>query len=123
MLAGILQIIFGVLKLGRYVTMMPYTVISGFMSGIGVILIILQLAPFLGQASPKGGVVGTVQNIPTLIANINPIETLLAVITVAILFLYPAKLKEIFTTSAFSVNCRDFNCRIIFGQCGYSSYW
>ncbi len=51
-----MQIIFGFLKLGRYVTMMPYTVISGFMSGIGVILIILQFAPFLGQASPKGGV-------------------------------------------------------------------
>ena len=94
MLAGILQIIFGFLKLGRYVTMMPYTVISGFMSGIGVILIILQLAPFLGQASPKGGVVGTVQNIPTLISNINPLETLLAVVTVAILFFYPAKLKK-----------------------------
>ena len=94
MLAGVFQIIFGFLKLGRYVTMMPYTVISGFMSGIGVILIILQLAPFLGQASPKGGVIGTVQNIPTLISNINPLETLLAVITVAILFLYPAKLKK-----------------------------
>jgi SulP family sulfate permease len=94
MLAGILQIVFGLLKLGRYVTMMPYTVISGFMSGIGIILIILQLAPFLGQASPKGGVVGTVQNIPTLLSNINPLETLLAVITIAILFLYPAKLKK-----------------------------
>ena len=94
MLAGVMQIVFGLLKLGRYVTMMPYTVISGFMSGIGVILIILQLAPFLGQASPKGGVVGTVQNIPTLIAGINPVETLLAVVTVAILFLYPAKLKK-----------------------------
>ena len=94
MLAGVFQIIFGLLKLGRYVTMMPYTVISGFMSGIGVILIILQIAPFLGQASPKGGVIGTVQNIPSLIGNINPLETLLAVITVAILFFYPAKLKK-----------------------------
>jgi SulP family sulfate permease len=94
MMAGILQIIFGVLKLGRYVTLMPYTVISGFMSGIGVILIILQLAPFLGQASPKGGVIGTVQNLPTLISNINPIETLLAVLTIAILFFYPTKFKK-----------------------------
>ena len=94
MLAGIFQIIFGMLKLGRYVTMMPYTVISGFMSGIGVILIILQIGPFLGQASPKGGVIGTVQNIPTLIGNINPLETLLAVITVAILLFYPSKLKK-----------------------------
>ena len=94
MLAGVLQIVFGVLKLGRYVTLMPYTVISGFMSGIGIILIILQIAPFLGQANPKGGVVGTVQNLPTLISNINPIEALLALVTVAILFFYPAKLKK-----------------------------
>ena len=94
MLAGVFQIIFGVLKLGKYVTLMPYTVISGFMSGIGVILIILQTAPFLGQASPKGGVIGTVQNLPTLIAGINPLETVLAGLTVAILFLYPSKLKK-----------------------------
>ena len=94
MLAGIFQIIFGFLKLGRYVTLMPYTVISGFMSGIGIILIILQIAPFLGQVSPKGGVIGTVQNLPTLISNINPLETLLAALTVAILFFYPSKLKK-----------------------------
>ena len=94
MLAGVFQILFGVLKLGKYVTLMPYTVISGFMSGIGVILIILQTAPFLGQGSPKGGVIGTVQNLPTLIANINPLETVLAGLTVAILFLYPSKLKK-----------------------------
>ena len=94
MLAGIFQIIFGFLKLGRYITLMPYTVISGFMSGIGVILIILQIGPFLGQASPKGGVIGTVQNLPELLANINPLEAVLAALTVAILFLYPSKLKK-----------------------------
>jgi SulP family sulfate permease len=95
MLAGVFQIIFGFLKLGRYVTLMPYTVVSGFMSGIGVILIILQTAPFLGQASPKGGVIGTIQNLPQLIANINPLETFLAVLTVVILFVCPRKLKKI----------------------------
>ena len=95
MLAGVFQIIFGVLKLGKYVTLMPYTVISGFMSGIGVILVILQTAPFLGQAPPGGGVIGTIQNLPTLIANISPLETLLASLTVAILLLYPAQLKKI----------------------------
>ena len=94
MLAGVFQIIFGFLKLGKYVTLMPYTVVSGFMSGIGVILIILQTAPFLGQASPKGGVIGTVQNLPSLIANINPLETLLAGLTVAILLFYPSQLKK-----------------------------
>lgn len=94
MMAGLFQILFGFLKLGKYVTMMPYTVISGFMTGIGLILIILQIAPFLGQASPKGGVIGTIQNIPNLISNINPLETVLAVMTVVILYVVPSKYKR-----------------------------
>jgi SulP family sulfate permease len=95
MMAGIFQILFGVFKLGKYVTLMPYSVISGFMSGIGVILIILQIAPFLGQAAPKGGVLGTVKAIPDLIANINTPEMILGVLTVAVIFLVPKQLKRL----------------------------
>jgi sulfate permease, SulP family len=95
MLAGLFQIIFGIFRLGKYITLMPYSVISGFMSGIGVILIILQIAPFLGQASPKGGVLGTLQSMPQLLANIKPVEAALAALTVAILFLMPSKLKRV----------------------------
>ncbi|NWF59433.1 MAG: SulP family inorganic anion transporter [Fischerella sp.] len=94
MLAGIFQILFGIFKLGKYITLMPYSVISGFMSGIGIILIILQIAPFVGQPNPKGGVLGMVQNLPQLLSNINPIETLLGVLTLAIIFLMPSKLKR-----------------------------
>ncbi|MGB3655858.1 MAG: SulP family inorganic anion transporter [Rivularia sp. (in: cyanobacteria)] len=93
-MAGIIQIILGALKLGRYVTLMPYTVVSGFMSGIGIILIILQTAPFLGQKSPGGGVMGTVQNIPNLIANIQPLETILALLTIAILVFSPKQINK-----------------------------
>ena len=82
MLAGVFQIGFGLLRLGRYVTQMPYTVISGFMSGIGLILIILQLGPFLGQASPKGGVIGTLQALPQLLAGARPLEVSLALTSV-----------------------------------------
>lgn len=95
MMAGVFQIIFGSLRLGKYVTMMPYTVISGFMSGIGIILVILQLAPFLGQASPPGGVVGTLRGIPDLLANVQPSETLLALITVSIIWFMPARFKRL----------------------------
>jgi len=69
MLAGVFQILFGIFKLGKYITLMPYSVISGFMSGIGVILIILQIAPFLGQKAPKGGVLGTIQALPELLTH------------------------------------------------------
>lgn len=95
MLAGLFQIVFGFFKLGKYITLMPYSVISGFMSGIGVILIILQIAPFLGQPAPKGGVLGTVMAIPQLIANVNPPEAILGAITLAIIFFMPKKLKRL----------------------------
>ncbi|NBD14745.1 MAG: STAS domain-containing protein [Cyanobacteria bacterium] len=95
MMAGGFQILFGVLRLGRYITMLPYNVISGFMTGIGVILIFVQLAPFLGQETPEGGVLGVLKNLPTLITNLDPWETLLGVITLAILFLYPSRWKRV----------------------------
>jgi SulP family sulfate permease len=94
MLAGLFQIIFGLFKLGKYITLMPYSVISGFMSGIGVILVILQIAPFLGQAPPKGGVLGTVAAIPALLANVNPPEVILGAVTLAIIFFMPKQLKR-----------------------------
>jgi SulP family sulfate permease len=94
MLAGLVQIIFGIFKLGKYITLMPYSVISGFMSGIGVILIILQIAPFLGQSAPKGGVLGTVLAIPDLVAKANPSEAILGAVTLAIIFLMPKQLKK-----------------------------
>ncbi|TVQ55242.1 MAG: SulP family inorganic anion transporter [Spirulina sp. DLM2.Bin59] len=94
MMAGIFQILFGLLKLGKYITMLPYNVISGFMSGIGIILILLQIGPFLGEAPPKGGALVVLQNLPTLIANLNPWETALGTITLIILFCYPRSWKK-----------------------------
>ncbi len=94
MMAGIFQILFGVLRLGKYITMLPYNVISGFMSGIGIILIFLQISPFLGQKTPPGGVLGVLRNAPNLLANINPLEAVLGSITLAILYLYPRHFKK-----------------------------
>lgn len=94
MLAGVFQILFGLFRLGRYVTLMPYSVISGFMSGIGVILVVLQIAPFLGQSNPPVGVVGTLRHLPELISNLNPAEAILGGLTLAIIFLMPSRIKR-----------------------------
>ncbi|MFC3193030.1 SulP family inorganic anion transporter [Marinicella sediminis] len=91
MIAGLFQILLGVMKLGKYITLMPYSVISGFMSGIGVILILLQLAPFLGQDTPSGGVSATLFALPDLWNNIQPVETFLGVLTLCVLFFMPKK--------------------------------
>lgn len=47
-LAGLIEMFFGIIKLGRYIKYIPYPVVSGFMSGIGIIIIITQLFPLLG---------------------------------------------------------------------------
>ena len=52
MMAGAMQMLFGYLRFGRYIQLMPYPVVSGFMTGIGCILIIMQLDPLLGHPSP-----------------------------------------------------------------------
>ena len=93
-MAGMFQILFGVMKLGKYVTLMPYTVVSGFMSGIGIILIILQIGPLLGQPAPSGGVIAVIENLPALISGIQTNETILAILTLSILFLIPKRLKQ-----------------------------
>ena len=61
-MAGVIQILLGVLRIGRFVAYTPYPVISGFMSGIGVIIILLQTLPFLGATIAQGGPLGAVQS-------------------------------------------------------------
>ncbi|WGK81867.1 SulP family inorganic anion transporter [Vibrio aestuarianus] len=94
MMAGAFQILLGTLKLGKYITLMPYSVISGFMSGIGVILIILQLSPLLGQAAPAGGVMGTLSALPDIISNMKFNELFLGLLTLGILFFLPNKYRK-----------------------------
>ncbi len=94
MMAGAFQMLLGWLKLGKYVTLMPYSVVSGFMSGIGVILIILQLSPLLGLPAPPGGVSGTLAAIPDILANMKWSELLLGLLTLGTLFFFPKKYRK-----------------------------
>lgn len=94
MMAGAFQILLGTLKLGKYVTLMPYSVISGFMSGIGVILIILQLSPLLGHSAPAGGVMGTLSAFPSTLMNLHFSELFLGVLTLGVLFYFPKAYRK-----------------------------
>ncbi|HFQ5340662.1 TPA: SulP family inorganic anion transporter [Vibrio vulnificus] len=94
MMAGAFQVLIGTLKLGKYITLMPYSVVSGFMSGIGVILIILQLSPLLGHAAPAGGVLGTLSALPETISNMKFSEFFLGLLTLGILFFFPKQYRK-----------------------------
>ena len=97
LLAGVVQILFGVLKLGTYIKYIPYPVVSGFMSGIGGIIILLQIYPFFGQTSPKK-VLDVITNIVDIIPIINWEAMIIASSTIAIIYLFPKITKAIPST-------------------------
>lgn len=92
-LAGIIQILFGFFKLGDYINLVPYPVISGFMSGIGGIIIILQFSPLLGHDAPAG-TVGALLYLPTAVGDLNIVALMLGLLTLAIAMKWPAKLAK-----------------------------
>ena len=63
-LAGFLQVLLGVSRIGRFVAYTPHVVISGFMSGIGVIILLMQTLPLLGASGSTGGPIGAVRALP-----------------------------------------------------------
>lgn len=91
-IGGLFQILFGVLRLGRYITLVPYSVISGFMSGIGVIILVLQIGPLLG-ISTRGGVIDSLRS---LVSNFSPNGAAVgvAVMTLAVVFLAPRRITQ-----------------------------
>ncbi|MGB1092930.1 MAG: SulP family inorganic anion transporter, partial [Oceanobacter sp.] len=93
MLSGLFQIGFGVIRLGQYIAMVPFPVISGFMSGIGVIIISLQLAPLLGHAA-QSSVVNSLVSLPENLASLNSTALMLGVLTLVIVMRCPARLAR-----------------------------
>ena len=96
-LAGIFQIVMGVLKIGTLIKYIPYPVISGFMSGIGVIIILLQLFPAIGQASPQKTVDVVTSIIPAL-QGVNLWALFYAGLTIIIIYLFPKITKAVPST-------------------------
>jgi len=93
-LAGLFLILMGVSGIGKYVRYMPYPVISGFMSGIGLIIIIVQIFPFFGMESPAT-ILDVFANITDIASGINYEAFALAAATVAIIYLFPKVTKKI----------------------------
>lgn len=94
LLAGALQIAFGAWGLGGMVRYIPYPVISGFMNGIGVIIILLQLGPLFGSpgaSSPLAAVVA----FPMALREVSPSALFLGLASMAIVFLTPGRISRV----------------------------
>lgn len=96
-LSGVLQVLMGLLRLGRYIHYVPYPVVSGFMSGIGAIVIILQLAQLCGH-KPGSGTVAALRRIPEDFLNINPSALILGLCTIGIIYVAPRFIRVVPST-------------------------
>ena len=93
-LGGLLQVLLGVFKMGRFVVYTPYVVISGFMSGVGIIIMLMQALPFLGVPSVMGGPVAVLRALPGALANVDPSAAALGSVALATAVLWPRRLTR-----------------------------
>jgi len=93
MMAGLFQVALGLFRLGEYIRLVPYPVISGFMSGIGGIIIILQISPMLGHSAPAG-TVDALFYTPTALLDINFVALIIGAMSLLIAYKWPGKLGK-----------------------------
>ncbi len=93
-LGGVLQILLGLARIGRFVVYTPYVVISGFMSGVGLIIMLIQALPFLGAAPAAGGPMAALRALPAAFADLNPGALALAAISLTTAVLWPRRLAK-----------------------------
>ena len=93
-LGGLLQALLGVLKLGRFVSYTPYVVVSGFMSGIGVLVIAIQILPFLGSDPVPGGAVGMILALPAAVGAVDASAVAVGCVTLAFSIFWPRRLAR-----------------------------
>ncbi len=91
---GVFQIGLGLLGIGKYIRYFPYPVVSGFMSGVGLIIIFLQLWPLLGSKSPKS-TIEVLTRIGEPLAAINVAAVGLGVLTIAVNYSFPMITKKV----------------------------
>lgn len=104
LLSGLIQISFGIVGIGKWIKYIPYPVISGFMSGVGVIIIILQINPFLGVEA-YGSVIYTLTQLLDTFKQINNEALIVATITLIIMFLTPKKVSNIVPPALIALVC------------------
>ena len=93
-LAGLLQVLLGVSRIGRFVAYTPHVVVSGFMSGIGVIIMLMQSLPLLGGSGATGGPMGAARALPIAVSDIDTSAFAIGAVTLAVGFLWPRRFSR-----------------------------
>lgn len=95
---GLFQILFGLIRIGKYVRYIPYPVLSGFMSGIGVIIILQQIYPMIGKKSPVS-TLDMILGFPAAMADgVSVMALLMGLGTILIILCFPRLTKKVPST-------------------------
>ncbi len=94
-MAGFIQVLLGAMRIGRFVSYTPYSVISGFMSGIGVIVMLVHIMPFIGGSVVSGGPLNTLRALPEAFQSVNMGAVAIAAVTLAVGVLWPSRLQKV----------------------------
>ena len=87
-LAGIFQILFGIIKVAQYVKYISYPVLSGFMGGIGIIIILFQWNSFFGDP-PRKEIFDIIGHLPDPIIHHHWSAIILGISTLGLIYIIP----------------------------------
>ncbi|MCK5335475.1 MAG: SulP family inorganic anion transporter, partial [Gammaproteobacteria bacterium] len=93
-MGGLFQIGFGVLKIGKFIELVPHPVVSGFMSGIGVIIILIQIGPLFGHVS-SAKPLEAAQAISDVVSDPHQASLLLGLLVLLIVYGVPKFLPQV----------------------------
>ncbi len=93
-LAGVIQILFGLLRIGRYIAYVPVSLLVGFFTGVGILLITTQAAPAMGVANVSGSPAGAMMALPSTIQNAKPHAAIITAICLAAVILWRGPLQR-----------------------------
>lgn len=85
---GVLQIVSGLFKMGRFAALFPTSVVHGMLTSIGLIIMIKQIHTVFGNKA-QGSVINSIIQIPSSIINLNVHATIIGLLAMAMMLLYP----------------------------------
>ena len=93
-MSGIILLVAGLLRFGRFVQFIPRPVVTGFTSGIALVIAIGQLGNAFGVSASGEGTVGKVLNFASNVKDLSLTTLLITVLVVVIMAIYPKKFSK-----------------------------
>jgi len=92
--SGIILIVISLMGISKLIYFVPYSVVAGFMCGIGIIVMILEFDSFFGYPAPHSVMEG-IHDIPNALMHYKSQALMVSIPTLAILFIWPRLIKKI----------------------------